>query len=210
MQQRGWSSDIPQRGILVATPECRIQFANTKVQQWLKRYFRTQGDPIKLPTSICTWLGNEASSSTTRPLVVTRGHQALIVSRLRPHPRDSIALVLELLDREVMPRSRTQGGLTPREAEVIHWVAAGKSDKDVAEILNITAATVGKHLERIYPKLGVENRVAASNVWQHAHANDQSRSNTRIRKQTFSIARRRGSMKANRRAKRRGAEAQDK
>ena len=42
------------------------------------------------------------------------------------------------------------------------WLARGKSNAEIAEILGISAATVGKHLEHIYPKLGVENRTAAA------------------------------------------------
>jgi len=51
--------------------------------------------------------------------------------------------------------------LTPREREVLQWLARGKADRDIAEILDISARTVHKHLQRIYEKLGVENRTAA-------------------------------------------------
>ena len=52
--------------------------------------------------------------------------------------------------------------LTLREREVLEWLARGKSNSEIAQILGITTATVGKHLEHIYPKLGVENRTAAA------------------------------------------------
>jgi DNA-binding CsgD family transcriptional regulator len=52
--------------------------------------------------------------------------------------------------------------LTQREAEVLHWVAVGKSNDDVARIIGISSATVKKHLEHIYDKLNVTNRTAAS------------------------------------------------
>lgn len=55
-------------------------------------------------------------------------------------------------------------GLTPREKEVLYWVSEGKTNADTATILNISPGTVRVHLERIYPKLGVENRLAASRV----------------------------------------------
>jgi DNA-binding CsgD family transcriptional regulator len=45
---------------------------------------------------------------------------------------------------------------------VLRWLARGKSNPEIGVILGITTATVGKHLERIYPKLGVENRTAAA------------------------------------------------
>jgi DNA-binding CsgD family transcriptional regulator len=51
--------------------------------------------------------------------------------------------------------------LTAREREVLEWVAAGKTNRDIASILGASPRTIEKHLERIYEKLGVENRTAA-------------------------------------------------
>jgi DNA-binding CsgD family transcriptional regulator len=51
--------------------------------------------------------------------------------------------------------------LTARERDVLHWVAAGKTDRDIADILGISRRTVHKHLEHVYAKLGVETRTAA-------------------------------------------------
>jgi DNA-binding NarL/FixJ family response regulator len=52
--------------------------------------------------------------------------------------------------------------LTEREAEVLLWIARGKSNRDIAEILDLSPRTVNKHLEQIYAKLGVENRTSAA------------------------------------------------
>jgi DNA-binding CsgD family transcriptional regulator len=52
--------------------------------------------------------------------------------------------------------------LTPREREVLGWVAAGKTNVQIAQILGAKPRTVAKHLERIYEKLGVETRTAAA------------------------------------------------
>jgi DNA-binding CsgD family transcriptional regulator len=51
--------------------------------------------------------------------------------------------------------------LTAREQEVLRWLAAGKTDRDIADILAISPRTVHKHLQRVYEKLGVETRTAA-------------------------------------------------
>ena len=59
------------------------------------------------------------------------------------------------------PRSLKSMGLTERETEVLKWVAEGKSNNDVAMILGIRSATVKKHLEHIFRKVGVETRTAA-------------------------------------------------
>jgi LuxR family transcriptional regulator/LuxR family quorum-sensing system transcriptional regulator CciR len=52
--------------------------------------------------------------------------------------------------------------LSPREAEVLAWIAQGKSNATVGEILGISAHTVDAHLRRIYLKLGVFDRVSAA------------------------------------------------
>ena len=52
-------------------------------------------------------------------------------------------------------------GLTPREAEVLLWVAQGKSNPEISSILGATENTVKKHLQNMFEKLGVDNRNAA-------------------------------------------------
>jgi len=52
--------------------------------------------------------------------------------------------------------------LTPRVAEVLLWVAQGKTNGDIAMILGISESTVKKHLLEIFGKLGVETRSAAT------------------------------------------------
>ncbi len=54
-----------------------------------------------------------------------------------------------------------QKGLTPREVEVLEWVARGKTNNEIGLILQISPRTASKHLEHIYTKLGVESRTAA-------------------------------------------------
>jgi DNA-binding CsgD family transcriptional regulator len=51
--------------------------------------------------------------------------------------------------------------LTRREAEVLLWLSRGKSSRDIGQILNVSYRTINKHLEQIYPKLGVESRTSA-------------------------------------------------
>ncbi|MET0049631.1 MAG: DNA-binding response regulator [Candidatus Thiodiazotropha sp.] len=54
--------------------------------------------------------------------------------------------------------------ITKREAEVLLWVAHGKTNKEIGEILSLSPRTVNKHLEQIYPKIQVDNRTAATSV----------------------------------------------
>jgi DNA-binding NarL/FixJ family response regulator len=51
--------------------------------------------------------------------------------------------------------------LTPREAEILMWIARGKTNKEIGIILNSSPRTINKHLEHIFEKLGVSTRSAA-------------------------------------------------
>jgi DNA-binding NarL/FixJ family response regulator len=53
-------------------------------------------------------------------------------------------------------------GLTPREAEVLLWIAQGKSNSDIGTILGCAENTVKVHTARIFEKIGFENRNAAT------------------------------------------------
>ncbi len=69
-------------------------------------------------------------------------------------------------DRSGMsPGAALCANLTPRESEVLHWAANGKSNDAIAVIISASSATVKKHLEHVYEKLGVPNRTAASALY---------------------------------------------
>jgi DNA-binding NarL/FixJ family response regulator len=61
-------------------------------------------------------------------------------------------------------RLQERFSLTGREAEVLNWIACGKTNKEIGEILSISPRTVNKHLEQVFQKVGVENRTAAASV----------------------------------------------
>jgi DNA-binding CsgD family transcriptional regulator len=60
-----------------------------------------------------------------------------------------------------LDRADNDPALTRREREVLTWAARGKTNRQIADQLFVTEATVAKHLERTYSKLGVHSRTAA-------------------------------------------------
>ncbi len=54
--------------------------------------------------------------------------------------------------------------LTRRERQVLAWVAEGKTNAEIGQILETSMRTIAKHLEHIFEKLGVESRTAAARV----------------------------------------------
>lgn len=85
-----------------------------------------------------------------------------VVVRLQTHIRNAR---LAKLARDAIDTSRIeQAALTARETEVLSWLAKGKTNRDIAEILEMSPRTVSKHLEHIFEKLGVETRSAAAAI----------------------------------------------
>ncbi len=64
-------------------------------------------------------------------------------------------------------------GLTDRESEVLHWVALGKTNPEIAIILDISAFTVKNHMQRMFRKLNVSNRAQAVSKYQPSATHDQ-------------------------------------
>ena len=74
----------------------------------------------------------------------------------------ALEAVQDKADAGALTQDRLQTlGLTPREAEVMAWVAQGKSNSDIAIILVSSPRTVAKHIEHVFAKLNVESRTAA-------------------------------------------------
>ena len=74
-------------------------------------------------------------------------------------------LLLQRVPANAVPRNHSpEIPLTPRETEVLSWLAKGKTNRDIADILGMSHRTVNKHLEHIFEKLGVETRSAATAV----------------------------------------------
>ena len=74
---------------------------------------------------------------------------------------DVVEAVLEVAGHGAGRRFRP-GNLTPREIDVLRLAVRGMSNKQIASHLVVTPKTVGNHIEHIYSKIGVSNRVAAS------------------------------------------------
>jgi DNA-binding CsgD family transcriptional regulator len=94
-----------------------------------------------------------------RPGLATLYGRALQAETMRDELADMDA---RLRRKGVAIRGLPDGAaLTPREQEVLMWLGRGKSNAQIAAILATSPRTVQKHLERIFEKLGVENRTAA-------------------------------------------------
>jgi DNA-binding NarL/FixJ family response regulator len=82
---------------------------------------------------------------------------AAIRTRLKRHTQQR-TLVLRFDDATPLEKL----GISPREAEILLWMAQGKSNEDIGTLCDISIGTVKKHANHIYEKLGVEGRTSAT------------------------------------------------
>ena len=129
--------------------------------------------PAQIPEQVLEWLRAESSLAANgrepRPLPVSRpadgGTRQLVFALQQRTGDDDLLIVMrEVSDAAIVDAMVQAFRLTLREAEVLYWVAKGKTNRDIGDILGSSPATVKKHLERVYVKLGVETRTAAAAV----------------------------------------------
>lgn len=147
-----------QQALLVVSPDGRIQFATARAVQWLKNFSFSPSD--RLPQALAGWLEEVISSSRPSRFILDRSGTQLCFQIIYREPK-SICLLLEQGAKPDALRN-SRGLLTQRQIEVLAWVARGKTNAEIAKILSLKTGTIGKYLERIFPKLGVENRTAAA------------------------------------------------
>lgn len=157
-------------GSVVLSPAGRVRLISPRALQLLNQYFpglSWLGE--QLPDELQSWvkaqIQQRQQASLTqagKPLQVEQAGQYLTIRLLGSASSGQFLLTLEenrYQSFSVGPLRRI--GLTPREAEVLIWVAQGKTDAEIAAVLGIKPKTVNKHLENVYEELAVNTRAEA-------------------------------------------------
>lgn len=147
---------VDEKGLIRwATPQSYALLAKARADEnWQQQ---------QLAPQVQQWLSHRPELNNQ--LKLTNLAYALAV-KLISH-QDNGEKLLKLVDGERPTGAvmlKLQLNLTERESEVLYWIANGKTNRDTAEILTMSPRTVNKHLEQIFPKLGVENRTAAAGI----------------------------------------------
>lgn len=130
------------RGFVLLSPSGTVEFASRPAQRLLREFFPRTA-PGRLPNELAEWLQTGVDAAFIRP----NDDRRLVVRRT-----DDSLLLEERVD---------EVALTAREREVLSWVARGKTNSEIAQMLWLAPSTVRKHLENVYAKLGVSTRTAA-------------------------------------------------
>lgn len=149
--------DVAGLGVLFVDALGRIAWRSPQAAVWLEALEDSSGAG-QLPGAIKAALEVDSTQ-----VVHTRTTPALSVRNMGIATLGETMLLLELQSEGSAASSRlSHAALTPRETEVLSWLAKGKTNRDIADILGMSPRTVNKHLEHIFEKLGVETRAAAA------------------------------------------------
>ncbi|MBI5106181.1 MAG: helix-turn-helix transcriptional regulator [Solirubrobacterales bacterium] len=113
----------------------------------------------RVPEVLARWLAGEDSAQL--PLLLGDATRPLAVRRLPARRDEPDVLLFEPGTRGISAALLEGLGLTPREAQVMQGVVRGLPTPEIAAQLDISPRTVHKHVERIFGKLGVHDRVGA-------------------------------------------------
>ncbi|HEY1149762.1 MAG TPA: response regulator transcription factor [Pseudoduganella sp.] len=146
----------------------RVIWQTPLARQWMTSYFPSQGTAF-MPQQVSPWLQGAVRSialgDEPPPLVIAQGTRRLIFTLAEELEAAQWTIVLREESDEAQVQSlMARFPLTQREAEVLHWVSKGKTNRDIGDILGTSPRTVNKHLEHVFEKLGVETRTAAASL----------------------------------------------
>ena len=106
------------------------------------------------------------SSSTSRAMEVLLPYLDTALRQVTHLPRQHRYAESPIETPIAMPSTGELHGLTDREVEIMDWVRAGKTNSEIGSILDISSFTVKNHLQRIFKKLDVYNRIQAASKFE--------------------------------------------
>lgn len=150
--------DVAGMGTVLLDYQGRVAWRSPQATTWLDETFGNHEQGQQAATD---WLSQalregESGAAPSR-------HGRLLARGLgRGSLGESMLLLRQASQDELAAQRLHDIALTPRETEVLSWLAKGKTNRDIADILGMSPRTVNKHLEHIFEKLGVETRSAAT------------------------------------------------
>jgi len=141
--------------LLWATPQTKNLFAQAQIDQdWLDR---------QLCNQLSRWLNGKPSIGSTVKLLETSHPLSL---KLIEHTTNNEYLI-KLIDGKAPNGAqilKEKLPITNRESDVLYWIANGKTNREIGQIIETSPRTVNKHLEQVFKKLEVDNRTSAAAI----------------------------------------------
>lgn len=150
--------DVAGLGAVLLDSQGRVAWRSPQATRWLDSAFGHGADQQSAAWLLSATAGGEIN-------VAMPENCRLVARHMGQSGISESMLLLQATPADSLTAMRPPDvPLTPRETEVLSWLAKGKTNRDIADILGMSHRTVNKHLEHIFEKLGVETRSAATAV----------------------------------------------
>lgn len=151
--------------LVVRLADGRVLWQTPLARELMQSHFGAS----RLPEYALVWMRDAiqrvGAGGTPPTLALTHTPRRLTLALHEPTGDGEWLVVMrERSDQAVLDALAATFKLTTREAEVLYWVAKGKTNRDIGDIFGTSPATVKKHLEHVFEKLGVETRNAAASM----------------------------------------------
>jgi len=154
--------DVAGLGVVLLDTQGRIAWRSPQARRWLEAAPGLQDAPGA--ARVGDWLQQAVLQGETQT-ALPDGSRLQARHLGQAGPGEIMVLLRQSAAASDSGQQRLSGAaLTPRETEVLSWLAKGKTNRDIADILGMSPRTVNKHLEHIFEKLGVETRTAAAAI----------------------------------------------
>jgi DNA-binding response OmpR family regulator/DNA-binding CsgD family transcriptional regulator len=149
--------------IIWATPQTKQLFDRAQAtKEWQQNHLAEQ---------ISQWLSHQPQPGQ---LLHLQGIEHALTIRMIEYS-DNREVLLKLVDGMApsgAEKLKAALPITDRESEVLYWIANGKTNQEIGQILDTSPRTINKHLEQIFRKLEVVNRTSAAAIAIRLLAND--------------------------------------
>jgi len=152
--------DTTGKHILEIDHQAEVIWATQQAQQLYHILLNANGEE-NVKKRLQEWLVND---SERLPIVFRKQDKDLQMCFISSRQDKYLIQISERESSLATEKLTANLGMTQREAEVLLWLSQSKTNKEIAQILDISPRTVNKHLETIFRKLEVDNRTAAAAV----------------------------------------------
>jgi CheY-like chemotaxis protein/DNA-binding CsgD family transcriptional regulator len=151
-----------EQALMISNQQGHVLFATGQARILLNTFFAERTDK-RLPAELLNWL---VGPDSQRPKVVKNKKRGEIeVDHFAISKTGNLSLLrLEHRNGDNGPKALLSLGVTAREAEVLYWISEGKTNPEIAIIIDASLNTVKKHAINLFSKLGVETRTAAARL----------------------------------------------
>ncbi len=156
--------DVMRQHVFCIDKNGRLLWATPEAQMLLNEYQLENNESVELSDRLSRWLSS-GQGGHDLALPLQQQNIVLTVHYFKQSEEDEYLLKIQSPNVEIDPAILEERlSITSREAEVLLWLAHGKTNREIAEILQMSPRTVNKHLEQMYPKIGADNRTIAASV----------------------------------------------